>query len=71
MRGYRVSIAKKLAPVPADKNVIELHSERVTSQKLGAGTPTRWPWPRTVMVIFLLSLLLWGGVLAIASLAFD
>jgi len=32
---------------------------------------TRWPWPAAVMVIILLSLLLWGGIAAIALLAFN
>ena len=31
----------------------------------------RWPWPVAALVIVLLSLLLWGGIAAIALLGFN
>ena len=32
---------------------------------------TRWPWPLAALAIILLSLLLWGGIAAVAVLAFS
>ena len=31
----------------------------------------RWPWPAAALIIILLSLLLWGGMAAIALLAWN
>jgi hypothetical protein len=67
----RVSIAKKLVEPSTDKKVIRTHAEWIQSRQLRAMLRTPWPWPRAVMAILLISLLLWGGVLAIASLAFN
>jgi hypothetical protein len=71
VRGYCVPIAKKVVDAPIDNNAIGTPVERVQSRRLPAIPGTPWPWPRAVMAIFLLSLLLWGGVMAIASIAFD
>ncbi len=71
VRGFCVSIAKKVVEAPAGKKVIETHAGRVQSRRLHAMLRTPWPWPRAVIVIFLLSLLLWGGIVAIISFAFD
>jgi hypothetical protein len=71
VRGYCVPIAKKVVGAPADKKVIGANAEPVQSRRLRALLRTRWPWPRAAMTIILLSLLLWGGVAAIVSLAFD
>ena len=64
-------IAKKVVGASADQKVIGAHAERVQSQRLRAMLRTPWPWPRAVMAIIILSLLLWGGVAGIALLAFD
>jgi hypothetical protein len=66
-----VPIAKKAVDAPIDDNVTGIPPGRVQSRRLPAMPGTAWPWPRAVMAIFLLSLLLWGGVVAIASIAFD
>jgi hypothetical protein len=70
VRGYRVPIARKVVGASADKNVSAAPAERVQSKRLRAMLRTPWPWPRAAMVIVLLSLLLWGSVVAIGSLAF-
>jgi hypothetical protein len=70
VRGYRVPIAKKVVGASADKDVIGAHAERAQSRRLHAMLRTPWPWPRAALAIVLLSLLLWGGIAAIASLAF-
>jgi hypothetical protein len=36
-----------------------------------AAVARRWPWPAAALVIVLLSLMLWGGIAAIALLAFN
>lgn len=65
-----MAIAKKVVGTSADKNVIESDAERIPSGRLRAMLRTPWAWPRAVLVIALLSLLLWGGTAAIALLAF-
>ncbi len=66
-----MSIAKKVVEAPAGKKVIGPQASQIRSRRLRAMLRTPWPWPRAVLAIFLLSLLLWGGVVAIISLAFD
>ena len=55
----------------AAKKVDKAHAGFVPSLPSRARVGRRWPWPAAVMVIILLSLLLWGGIAAIALLAFN
>ena len=64
-------ITKKVVGTSADPNVIGAPAERVQSQRLRATLRTPWPWPRAVMAIIILSLLLWSVVAGIVLLAFD
>jgi hypothetical protein len=66
-----VPIARKEVGASADRKVIGLQAERLQSRRLRAIPASPWPWPRAVMAIFLLSLLLWAGIATIALLAFD
>lgn len=66
-----MSIVKKLVEVTPDKKVVGIRADLDQSRRLHAMLRTPWPWPRAVMGIFLVSLLLWGGIVAIASVAFD
>jgi len=65
-----VSIAKKVVGTSADQNVIGSHAQRVQSRRLHAMLRTPWPWPRAVMAIIVLSLVLWGVVAGIVLVAF-
>jgi hypothetical protein len=56
--------------VVAAKKVDRAHAGFVSSLQSRARLGTRWPWPLAALVIILLSLLLWGGIAAIALLAF-
>ena len=55
----------------AAKKVDKAHAGFVHSLPSRARVGTRWPWPAAALVIILLSLLLWGGIAAIALLAFN
>jgi hypothetical protein len=57
--------------VVAAKKVVRAHGGFVRSLQALARLGTRWPWPAAALVIVLLSLLLWGGIAAIALLAFN
>jgi hypothetical protein len=57
--------------VVAAKKVDKAHAGFVHSLSSRTGVKTRWPWPLAALVIFLLSLLLWGGIAVIALLAFN
>jgi hypothetical protein len=46
------------------KKVVEANAEFAPAK-----SRTPWPWPRAVLAIIVLSLLLWAGVAAIALLA--
>jgi hypothetical protein len=61
-----VSAAKKLVEASSTEKFVGTPSLR-SRANLG----TAWPWPRAALAIVLLSLLLWGGVAAIVSLAFN
>lgn len=65
-----MAIAKKVVGTSADKRGIETDAERLQPGRLRTMLRTPWPWPRAVLVIALLSLLLWGGVAVIGLLAF-
>jgi hypothetical protein len=66
-----VSAAKKVVGASATKKIGGAHAGFAHSLESRARLRTAWPWPRAALAIILLSLLLWGGVAAIASLAFD
>jgi hypothetical protein len=55
----------------AAKKVEKAPAGIVDSLPSQASVGTRWSWPAAALVIILLSLLLWGGVAAIALLAFS
>ena len=55
----------------ATKKVDRTHAGLARSLQSRARLATRWSWPSAAVVIFLLSLLLWGGIAAIALLAFN
>lgn len=55
----------------AAKKVDKAHAGFVHSPLSPARVGTRWPWPAAALVIILFSLLLWGGIAVIASLAFN
>jgi hypothetical protein len=57
--------------VVAAKKVDKANAEFVQSLPSRAGLGTRWPWPAAALVIVLLSLLVWGGIAAIALIAFN
>jgi hypothetical protein len=63
--------AKKVVEVRATTKVVGAHGGFVHSLQSRARLGTPWPWPRAAVTIILLSLLLWGGVAAIALLAFN
>jgi hypothetical protein len=53
----------------AAKKADKAHAEFVHSLTPRGRLGTRWSWPASALVIILLSLLLWGGIAAIALLA--
>lgn len=55
----------------AAKKVDKAHAGFVHSPPSPARVGTRLPWPAAALVIILFSLLLWGGIAVIASLAFN
>ena len=55
----------------AAKKVDRAHPGFVGSLQSRARLGMRWPWPLGALVIILLSLLLWGGIAAIALFAFN
>ncbi len=55
----------------AAKKVDKAHAGFVHSLPSRAGVRTRWPWPAAALVIILLALLLWGGIVVIALLAWN
>ena len=55
----------------AAKKVHKAHAEFVHSLPSRGRLGTRWPWPTAALLIILLSLLLWGGVAAIALFAWN
>ena len=55
----------------AAKKVDKAHAGFAHSLPLPARLGKRWPWPAAALVIILLSLLLWGGIAAIALVAFN
>jgi hypothetical protein len=57
--------------VSATKKVVAVHGGFVGSQQACAELRTPWPWPQAVLAIILLSVLLWGGIAAIALVAFS
>jgi len=57
--------------VVAAKKVDRAHPGFVGSLQSRARLGMRWPWPLGALVIILLSLLLWGGIAAIALFAFN
>jgi hypothetical protein len=57
--------------VVAAKKVDKAHAGFAHSLPLPARLGKRWPWPAAALVIILLSLLLWGGIAAIALVAFN
>jgi hypothetical protein len=57
--------------VVAAKKVDKTHAGFAHSLPLRARRGMRWPWPAAALVIILLSLLLWGGIAAIALVAFN
>jgi hypothetical protein len=61
--------------VSATKKVVRASSPNkfggAPSQQSRAKLGAAWPWPRAALVIVLVSLLLWGVVAAIISLAFN
>ena len=63
--------AKKVGEASATNKVAGTDAGFVHSLQSPAKQRTLWPWPRAALTIILLSLLLWGGVAAIALLAFN
>jgi hypothetical protein len=57
--------------VVAGKKVVGTHAGFVHSLESRGRLGTPWRWPRAALAIILLSLLLWGGIAAIALLAFN
>jgi hypothetical protein len=57
--------------VVATKKVDRAHAGFARSLQSRAKLGTRWSWPSAALVVFLLSLLLWVGIAAIALLAFN
>ena len=55
----------------AGKKVVGTHAGFVHSLESRGRLGTPWRWPRAALAIILLSLLLWGGIAAIALLAFN
>ena len=55
----------------AAKKVDKAHAGLVHSLPSRARLGRRWQWPAAALVIVLLSLLLWGGIAAIALLGFN
>jgi hypothetical protein len=55
----------------AAKKADKAHAEFVHSLPSCGRLGTRWPWPAAALIIILLSLLLWGGIAAIALLAWN
>lgn len=55
----------------ATKKVIGARGGLFDSQQSDVPLRTPWPWPQAALVIVLLSLLLWGGIAAIALVAFN
>ncbi len=53
------------------KKAVKAHSGPFDSVQPNAQSGRRWPWPRAVLTIIVLSLMLWGGAAAIALLAFN
>jgi hypothetical protein len=65
-----VPIAKKTVGHSPDNKVLGVHSELTQPGRSPSMLPMAWPWPRAVVAIVLLSLLIWGIVAGIALLAF-
>lgn len=57
--------------MPATKKVVAVHGGFVGSQHARAELRTPWPWPQAALAIILMSVLLWGGIAAIALATFN
>lgn len=55
----------------ATKNVVAAHGGLVASQQSSVELTAPWPWPQAALTIGVLSLLLWGGIAAIALVTFN
>ena len=66
-----MSATKKVVGACATKKVGGTQAGFADSLQSQAKLGTPWLWPRAALAIILLSLLLWGAVAGIASLAFN
>ena len=55
----------------AAKKVDKANAGPMHSLPPRAAVARRWPWPAAALVIVLLSVMMWGGIVAIALLAFN